>query len=68
MERAWGDVSGKELDSKAVIEARAKEMTYIHNKQVWEKMTTQQAVARGYNVVGSRWVYVDYGLCQQARL
>ena len=37
MEKAWGDVSGKELDSKGVREARTKEMTYIHNKQVWEK-------------------------------
>ena len=36
MERAWDDVSGKELDSKGVREARAKGMTYIHNKQVWE--------------------------------
>ena len=36
-------------------------MTYIHNKQVWEKMTKQQAVAMGCKVVGSRWVYVDKG-------
>ena len=34
MEKAWDDVSGKELDSRGVREARAKEMIYIHNKQV----------------------------------
>ena len=34
MEKAWDDVSGKELDSKGVRDARANYMTCIHNKQV----------------------------------
>ena len=54
-------MSGKELDSRGVREARHKEMTYIYNKEVWEKMTRQQAVAMGCKVVGSRWVDVDKG-------
>ena len=61
MEKAWDDVSGKELDSRGVREARAKEMTYIHDKQVWVKMSKQDAIARGCKVVGSRWVDVDKG-------
>ena len=61
MEKAWDDVSGKELISKGVREARKKEMTYVHNKQVWGKTTRQDAVARGCNVVGGRWVDVDKG-------
>ena len=37
MERAWDDVSGKELNSQKVREARAKEMKYIDDKLVWRK-------------------------------
>ena len=61
MEKAWDDVSGKELDSRGVREARAKEMTYIHDKQVWVKMSKQAAISKGCKVVGSRWVDVDKG-------
>ena len=39
MEKAWDDVSGKELDSRKVREARAKEMKYIDDKMVWRKST-----------------------------
>ena len=61
MQKAWDDVSGKELDAKGVKEARVKEMTYIHNKQVWVNMSKQAALAKGCKVVGSRWVDVDKG-------
>ena len=36
-------------------------MTYIWNKEVWQKMDKQEAVKRGCKVVGSRWVDVDKG-------
>ena len=61
MEKAWDDVSGKELDPRGVRDARAKELTYIHNKQVWMKMSKQTAIARRCKVVGSIWVDVDKG-------
>ena len=38
-ERAWDDVTGEELDRSEVMKARAKEMGYIHEKKVWERMS-----------------------------
>ena len=55
MQKAWDDVSGKELDSKGVKEARIKEMTYIHDKQVWVKCQSRlhlQRVAKWWEVDG----------------
>ena len=44
MEKAWDDVSGKELNARQVREARAREMKYIDDKMVWRKSTKRRSI------------------------
>ena len=59
--RAWDDVSGKELDPQEVRRARLKEMEYVKNKQVWEKIDRQEAIRQGWPIVDTRWIDVNKG-------
>ena len=61
LKTTWDDVSGKELSAKGVREAGGKEMTCIWNKKVWVKMDRQEAVRRGCEIIGNRWVNIDKG-------
>ena len=36
-------------------------MTYIKDKNVWEKMDRREAIAAGYKVVGTRWIDINKG-------
>ena len=58
---AWDDVNNKKLDPKRVKEARAEEMRYINDKQVWMKMSKAQAIKEGYKIVATRWIDTDKG-------
>ena len=58
---AWDDVSGKELDPQEVRRARLKEMEYVKNKQVWDKIYRQEAMRRGWPIVDTRWIDVNKG-------
>ena len=60
-EQAWDDVTGEELDRREVMKARSKEMGYIHEKGVWERMPRRKAAALGYKVVKTRWIDINKG-------
>jgi hypothetical protein len=61
VEQAWDDVTGEELDGKEVVKARAKEMGYIHEKNVWERMSRKRAAVLGYKIVKTRWIDINKG-------
>ena len=44
---AWDDLTGMRLKADKVIEARDKEMTYVRDMKVWEKIPSRLAQARG---------------------
>ena len=58
---AWDDVTGEELDRSEVMKARAKEMGYIHEKKVWERMSRKRAIALGWKIVKTRWIDINKG-------
>ena len=49
------------MDPKGVRQARAKEIEYISQKEVWWKADEAEALKLGCKVVGGRWVDVDKG-------
>ena len=59
---AWDDLSGGQLDGKAVVEAREEEIKYYHPMEAFEVVPTQVAVDRtGNNPIGVRWLGVNNG-------
>ena len=44
-----------------VKKAREEEMKYIHSKNVWAKMSKEEAVKLGYKIVATRWIDTDKG-------
>ena len=60
-EQAWDDISGEQLDGKAVVQARRKELGYIEDKKVWRKIRRSEAVRRGWKVVRTRWIDTNKG-------
>ena len=60
--RYWDDVSGKELDSKMVEEARREEIEVVRKMGVWTKVPRAQCLAEtGRPPVGTRWVDTNKG-------
>ena len=53
---AWDDLTGMKLDAGKVVEARAKEVTYLREKRVYDKVPRQQALRRKWNVITTRWI------------
>ena len=43
------------------MRARAKEMGYIHEKNVWARMSRKRAIALGYKVIKTRWIDINKG-------
>ena len=41
---AWDDLTGMKLEAGKVIEARAKEVTYLREKRVYDKIHRQYAM------------------------
>ena len=58
---AWDDVNDKALDAGMVKQARQDEMNYINLKNVWSKVSKQQALKLGYKIVDTRWIDTDKG-------
>ena len=58
---AWDDVTGEELDPKEVSKARAKEMAYIGEKNVWKVIPRVEAERNGWKVIQTRWIDVNKG-------
>ena len=44
---AWDDLAGMSLDANKVIEARAQEVQYVREKQVWHMLRRSDAQAKG---------------------
>ena len=61
---AWDDVSGQALDAEEVTKARANEMTYISDKQVWRKIPRSAAQRNGWRIIPTRWIAINKGSAQ----
>ena len=58
---AWDDLTGMRLSADKVIEARSKEMQYVRDMKVWEKIPRRVAQARGWKVITTRWIDANKG-------
>jgi len=56
---AWDDLTGMRLDTGKVKEARAKEMQYVQDKVVYNKIPRTTAVRNGSKVVQTRWIDIN---------
>ena len=56
---AWDDVSGQALDADEVARARAKEMSYIADKEVRRKIPRSAAQRNGWKVIPTRWIDIQ---------
>ena len=60
--RAWDDVSGKALDPKQVVKARAQEMKYVKDLEVYEFATVEECRrVTGRSPIKSRWIDINKG-------
>jgi hypothetical protein len=51
LQKAWDDVTGAELDYKDVVDARRKEIEYVHKKNVWKKVPRAEAIRKGWRII-----------------
>ena len=58
---AVDDLTGMKLDAVKVVEARAKEVGYIRDKRVYNKILRSQAARNGWKVVQTRWIDINNG-------
>ena len=58
---AVDDLTGMKLDAGKVVEARTKEVGYIRDKRVYNKILRSQAVSNGWKVVQTRWSDINKG-------
>ena len=58
---AVDDLTGMKLDAGKVVEARTKEVGYIRDKRVYNKIFRSQAVRNGWKVVQTRWIDINKG-------
>ena len=56
---AWDDLTGMKLDAGKVVEARAKEVTYLREKRVYDKVPRQQALRRKWKIIKTRWIDIN---------
>ena len=49
------------LTADKVIEAREKEMRYVRDMRVWEKIPRIMAQAKGWKVIKTRWIDINKG-------
>ena len=52
---ATDDLTGMRLEGGKVVEARAREVEYIRDKQVWKKINGSEAVKRLWKNIETRW-------------
>ena len=58
---AWDDLTGMRLDAGKVIEARAKEVRYVRDKEVYVKIPRATAIKNGWKVIRTRWIDINKG-------
>ena len=49
------------LDAGKVVEARAKEVTYLRDKRVYDKIPRHQALKSKWKIIRTRWVNINKG-------
>ena len=58
---AWDDLTGMKLDAGQVVEARSKEVTYLRDKRVYDKIPRHQALRNKWNIIKTRWIDINEG-------
>ena len=62
LEGAWDDVSGAQLDPKAVRRTRSEEVSYIHNMNLYSKVPIADCYQKTHNApISVRWVDISKG-------
>ena len=49
------------LDAGKVVEARAKEVTYLRDKRVYDKIPRHQALRNKWKIIRTRWIDINKG-------
>ena len=57
----WHDLTGMKLDAEKLVEARAKEIKYTKDKQVYKKIPRWKAKQSGWKIVRTRWIDINKG-------
>ena len=58
---AWDDLTHMRLGAGEVKEEREKEMRYIRDMRVYNKIPRSQAVRNGWKIVKTRWIDINRG-------
>ena len=58
---AWDDLTGMRLDAGNVIEARAKEVTYLRDKRVYDRVLRHHATRNKWKIIKTRWIDINSG-------
>ena len=58
---AYDDLTGMKLDAGKVVEARAKEVTYLRGERVYDKIPRHQALRGKWKIIRTRWININKG-------
>ena len=58
---AWDDLTGMRLDAGLVKDARSKEIRYVRERTVYNKIPRSVAVRNGWKIISTRWVDINKG-------
>ena len=58
---AWVDLTHMRLDAGKVVEARSKEVEYIRDKRVYDKIPRNVALRNGWKIIDTRWIDITKG-------
>ena len=61
LQQAWDDLTGAEPDGRQVRKARLKEIGYANAKHVWSKLSREDAKAKGWKILKTRWIDINKG-------
>ena len=58
---AWDDLTGMKLDAGNVIEARVKEVTYLRDKRVYDRVLRHHAMRNMWKIIKTRLIDINKG-------
>ena len=58
---AWDHLTGMRLEASKVVGARAKEVTYLREKRVHDKIHRQYAMINTWETIKTRWIDINKG-------
>ena len=58
---AWDDLTHMKLDAGKVKEARGKEMEYVREMRVYDKIPRSQAIPNAWKIIKTRWIEINKG-------